>query len=148
MTWIHRARRATAAALATVLLVAGAACANPSAPSTPVTFTITDVRAGAGVVAETGDFVQVNYTGWLYNGTKPDNKGQQFDASEAGFPLTFWLGTGQVIQGWDQGVPGMRVGGLRRLIIPASLAYGRTGAGTSIPPNASLVFDIELVSVF
>ncbi len=148
MTWIHRARRAGAAAFAAALLVAVAGCANPSAPSTPVTFTVTDVVTGTGVVAQTGDFVQVNYTGWLYDGTKPENKGQEFDASDPGFPLTFWLGTGQVIQGWEQGVPGMRVGGLQRLIIPASLAYGRTGAGADIPPNATLVFDIELVSVF
>jgi FKBP-type peptidyl-prolyl cis-trans isomerase FkpA len=148
MTWVNRARRAAAAALTLPLVLALTGCASPSAPSTPVTFTISDVRVGTGAAVERGDFLQVNYTGWLYDGTKPDNKGQQFDASAPGFPLTFWLGTGQVIPGWEQGVPGMRVGGLRRLIVPASLAYGRAGAGTSIPPNASLVFDIELVSVF
>jgi FKBP-type peptidyl-prolyl cis-trans isomerase FkpA len=148
MRWVNRARRAAAAAVALPFVFALAGCANPSAPSTPVTFTITDVRVGTGVLVETGDFLQVNYTGWLYDGTKPDNKGQQFDASTAGFPLTFWLGTGQVIAGWEQGVPGMRVGGLRRLTIPSSLAYGRAGAGAGIPPNASLVFEIELVSVF
>ena len=148
MTWVNRARRAAAAAAALSLVFALTGCASPSAPSRPVTFTITDVLVGTGALVETGDFLQVNYTGWLYDGTKPDNKGRQFDASEAGFPLTFWLGTGQVIAGWEQGVPGMRVGGLRRLIIPSSLAYGRTGAGASIPPNASLVFDIEVVSVF
>lgn len=148
MTWVNRARRAAAAAVALPLVLALTGCANPSAPSTPVTFTITDLRVGTGAVVERGDFLQVHYTGWLYDGTKPDNKGQQFDASSPGFPLTFWLGTGQVIQGWEEGVPGMRVGGLRRLIIPASLAYGRAGAGASIPPNASLVFEIEIVSVF
>ena len=148
MTSVHRVRRVAAALLVPVLVLAITGCANPAAPSTPVTFTITDVLAGTGAIAESGDFVQVNYTGWLYDGTKPENKGQQFDASTAGLPLTFWLGTGQVIQGWEQGVPGMRVGGRRRLIIPSSLAYGRAGAGIAIPPNASLVFDIELVSVF
>jgi FKBP-type peptidyl-prolyl cis-trans isomerase FkpA len=95
-----------------------------------------------------GQRLSVNYTGWLYNGTAPDKKGAQFDASKPGQPFVIWLGTGQVIAGWDQGIVGMKVGGLRRLIVPADLAYGRAGAGNSIPPNATLVFDIELLSVF
>jgi FKBP-type peptidyl-prolyl cis-trans isomerase FkpA len=90
----------------------------------------------------------VNYTGWFYNSTASDKKGSQFDASKPGEPFVIWLGTGQVIAGWDQGIVGMKVGGLRRLIVPAELAYGRNGAGNAIPPNATLVFDIELVSVF
>ena len=146
MSSVNRALRNAAFGLILIFAVSG--CANPSAPSVPVTFTTADVRVGSGAAAETGDFVSVNYTGWLYDGTHPEKKGAEFDASKAGFPFVFWLGTGQVIAGWDQGAVGMRVGGLRRLIIPAALAYGRSGAGTSIPPNASLVFDIELVSVF
>jgi FKBP-type peptidyl-prolyl cis-trans isomerase FkpA len=90
----------------------------------------------------------VNYTGWLYETTAADNKGRQFDTSAGRGPLAFALGTGAVIRGWDQGVVGMRVGGQRRLVIPPSLAYGAQGAGNGlIPPNATLLFDIELVDV-
>lgn len=137
-------------ALVFLALVATSAmgCENPAAPSVPAPFTITDLRQGTGAEASSGQFVSVNYTGWLYNSTAPDKKGAQFDASQAGQPFVFWLGTGQVIAGWDQGVVGMKVGGQRRLIIPSDLAYGRTGAAPAIPPNATLVFDIELVSVF
>ena len=148
MQWSSRARRVAAFFILGGVLTAGAGCENPAAPSVPAPFTVTDVRTGTGAQAESGSFVSVNYTGWLYNSTAPDKKGSQFDASQAGQPFVFWLGTGQVIAGWDQGVVGMKVGGLRRLIVPAELAYGRTGAGTRIPPNATLVFDIELVSVF
>ena len=148
MKWCDRAARFVAPVVlaATVMSVAG--CENPAAPSVPAPFTVTDLRSGGGAEASSGKFVSVNYTGWLYNSTAPDKKGAQFDASQAGQPFVFWLGTGQVIAGWDQGVVGMKVGGLRRLIIPADLAYGRTGAAPAIPPNATLVFDIELVSVF
>ena len=142
------AGRAAIGLVLILVILVGAGCTNPSAPSVPVTFTATDVRVGTGAAASQGSFVSVNYTGWLYDGTHPEKKGEEFDASKAGFPFVFWLGAGQVIAGWDQGVQGMKVGGLRRLIIPAALAYGRTGAGLTIPPNASLVFDIELVSVF
>jgi len=131
---------------APVFLITG--CASPSAPSTPVEFTVIDLRVGSGPAASTGSTVSVNYVGWLYDGTNPDKKGQEFDASKAGRPFVFWLGASQVIQGWEQGVVGMKVGGLRKLIVPSSLAYGRSGAGNTIPPNASLVFEIELVSVF
>jgi len=141
-------RAARCAALGLIVALGATACANPSAPSVPVTFTATDLRVGTGAAASDGSFVSVNYAGWLYDGTASDKKGNGFDASKPGLPFVFWLGAGQVIQGWDIGVVGMRVGGLRRLIVPASMAYGRGGAGTSIPPNASLVFDIELVSVF
>ena len=122
----------------------------PVHPSRPFqsTFTITDLRVGTGAAAATGSTVSVNYVGWLYDGTNPEKKGEQFDASQPGRPFVFWLGASQVIAAWDQGVVGMKVGGLRRLIVPSSLGYGRTGAGNKIPPNASLVFEIELLGVF
>jgi len=90
--------------------------------------------------------VTVNYTGWLYDTTKTDNKGIQFDSSANSTPFSFTLGQGQVIAGWDRGVPGMKVGGIRRLVVPPSLAYGSARYGP-IPPDATLVFDIELVDV-
>ena len=92
-----------------------------------------------------GQPLTVNYTGWLYDANAPDNKGQQFDTGQN---FQFTLGEGQVIQGWDVGFSGMRVGGVRRLVLPPDLAYGSAGAGGgAIPPNATLVFDVELVSV-
>jgi FKBP-type peptidyl-prolyl cis-trans isomerase FkpA len=143
-----RVPQVTVAVFAAGVLALLGACASPSAPSRNVTFTVTDLRVGTGATATSGSTVSVNYTGWLYNAEVDDRKGQQFDASQAGRPFVFWLGAGQVIQGWDQGLVGMKVGGLRKLIVPASLAYGRDGAGLTIPPNASLVFEIELISVF
>jgi FKBP-type peptidyl-prolyl cis-trans isomerase FkpA len=98
-----------------------------------------DLTVGTGVTAQAGKSVSVYYTGWLANGLK-------FDGRTSGAPLTFPLGTGFVIKGWDEGVVGMKVGGKRKLVIPASLAYGASGRGT-IPPNAVLVFDIELLKV-
>ena len=88
----------------------------------------------------------VHYTGWLYSASAPDNKGTQFDTSAARGPFSFILGARQVIAGWDQGVAGMRVGGMRRLVIPPSLGYGGTANGP-IPANSTLVFDVELLSV-
>ena len=88
----------------------------------------------------------VNYTGWFYGESRPDNKGPVFESSVGGDPFVFTLGVGQVIEGWDRGVVGMRVGGVRRLVIPPSLAYGSFRNGT-IPPNATLVFEIELLEV-
>ena len=89
----------------------------------------------------------MQYTGWLYESTAKDNKGKEFDSSRnAGKPFKFPLGTGSVIKGWDQGIVGMAVGGKRRLVIPPSLAYGATRQGI-IPPNATLVFEITLVSI-
>jgi FKBP-type peptidyl-prolyl cis-trans isomerase len=98
-----------------------------------------DVLAGAGDEARAGQQVTVHYTGWL-------TTGQKFDSSrDRNQPFAFRLGAGNVIQGWDQGVAGMRVGGQRRLIIPADLGYGARGAGGVIPPNATLIFDVELL---
>ena len=95
-----------------------------------------------------GRSLSVHYTGWLYDPTQPEQKGRQFDTSAGGAPFSFTLGVGQVIPGWDRGAVGMKVGGQRRLIIPPNLAYGsQGGAGGLIPPNATLVFDIELIEV-
>jgi FKBP-type peptidyl-prolyl cis-trans isomerase FkpA len=120
---------------------------NPSSPTQPrAEFSQTDLRAGTGTAATTGRPVTVNYTGWLYDPAQPEQKGRQFDTSIGRTPFNFTLGAGQVIRGWDQGVVGMRVGGLRRLVIPPELAYGSSGQG-AIPPNATLVFDVELLNV-
>ncbi|HEX7731986.1 MAG TPA: FKBP-type peptidyl-prolyl cis-trans isomerase [Rhodanobacter sp.] len=108
----------------------------------------TDHVVGTGTVANDGDVVQVNYTGWLYDATARDHRGKEFDSTEdGGEPISFTLGAGEVIAGWDQGIRGMRVGGKRTLVIPARLAYGGRGAGDDVPPHATLVFDVELVGV-
>ena len=112
--------------------------APPSAP-----FSQTDLREGTGATATQGRTVIVSYTGWLYDPTKTESKGAQFDSSAT---FSFQLGVGRVIQGWDQGVVGMKVGGQRRLIIPPNLGYGAQMVG-SIPPNSTLVFDIMLLGV-
>jgi FKBP-type peptidyl-prolyl cis-trans isomerase FkpA len=106
-----------------------------------------DTVQGTGTLATSGRTLTVNYTGWLYDATKADFKGAQFDTSAGKTPFTFRLGAGSVIAGWDQGLLGMRAGGKRTLIIPASLGYGRTGSGTTIPPDAPLLFEVELISV-
>ncbi|MFD2366531.1 FKBP-type peptidyl-prolyl cis-trans isomerase [Pseudoduganella sp. GCM10020061] len=108
----------------------------------------TDLQAGTGATAAANDQVVVHYTGWIYSANAPEGKGAQFDTSRTtNQPLNFKLGTGVVIAGWDQGLVGMQAGGKRRLVIPASMAYGVNGSGTKIPGNASLVFDVEMVSV-
>jgi FKBP-type peptidyl-prolyl cis-trans isomerase FkpA len=107
-----------------------------------------DTVVGQGREAEPGFNVTVHYTGWLYDASKPDNKGQKFDSSvDRKEPFVFFLGGGQVIQGWDEGFAGMKVGGKRTLIIPPHMGYGEYGAGGVIPPNATLVFDVELLGV-
>ncbi|MDP2248638.1 MAG: FKBP-type peptidyl-prolyl cis-trans isomerase [Nitrosomonadales bacterium] len=107
-----------------------------------------DTLVGSGREAESGFNVTVHYTGWLYDPSKPDNKGEKFDSSvDRGEPFMFYLGGGQVIQGWDQGFAGMKIGGKRTLIIPPDMGYGARGAGGVIPPNATLVFDVELLGV-
>lgn len=105
-----------------------------------------DIRVGDGAEAIAGRVVQVHYTGWLKG--KFGIPGREFDSSrQKNEPFQFRLGTGQVIAGWDEGVQGMRVGGFRKLIVPAALGYGRQGAGAAIPPNATLIFDVELLGV-
>jgi FKBP-type peptidyl-prolyl cis-trans isomerase FkpA len=108
----------------------------------------TDVKLGTGAEAVTGHNVSVHYTGWLYDAAAPAHKGKKFDSSrDRGQPFEFSLGQGQVIKGWDVGVAGMKVGGQRTLIIPSEMGYGARGAGGVIPPNATLVFDVELLGV-
>jgi FKBP-type peptidyl-prolyl cis-trans isomerase FkpA len=108
----------------------------------------TDLARGAGAAVAAGQFAVVQYTGWLYEPSAPDHKGKEFDSSlKGGTPFRFQLGAGQVIKGWDQGVAGMQIGGKRRLVIPADLAYGDRGAGDVIPPGATLVFDVDLVGI-
>ncbi len=107
-----------------------------------------DIKVGAGDEAEVGKTVSVHYTGWLYDENAPDKKGKKFDSSfDRQETFSFMLGAGRVIKGWDQGVQGMKVGGQRTLIIPPSMAYGERGAGNIIPPNATLIFDVELISL-
>ena len=108
----------------------------------------TDVKLGTGDLAIPGKLVSVHYTGWLYDASAPEHHGRKFDSSrDRNEPFEFPLGAGRVIAGWDQGVAGMKVGGQRTLIIPASMGYGARGAGGVIPPNATLVFDVELLGV-
>jgi FKBP-type peptidyl-prolyl cis-trans isomerase len=136
--------------LGLILILALSASACGGSNSTPSTVTppsapysATDLREGTGATATQGRTVTVSYTGWLYDPTKPESKGTQFDTS-ANF--VFQLGAGRVIPGWDQGVVGMKVGGQRRLVIPPNLGYGSQMVGT-IPPNSTLVFDIMLLNV-
>jgi FKBP-type peptidyl-prolyl cis-trans isomerase FkpA len=108
----------------------------------------TDVKLGKGAEAVPGHVVSVHYTGWLYDENAPEHKGKKFDSSlDRGTLFNFPLGAGHVIKGWDQGVAGMKVGGQRILVIPADLGYGSRGAGRVIPPNATLVFSVELLGV-
>jgi FKBP-type peptidyl-prolyl cis-trans isomerase FkpA len=110
--------------------------------------TKTDVRIGKGEDAVAGKTVNVHYTGWLFDKTAPENKGKKFDSSrDRPGHFTFPLGAGRVIKGWDEGVKGMKVGGQRTLIIAPSMGYGARGAGGVIPPNATLIFDVELMGV-
>jgi FKBP-type peptidyl-prolyl cis-trans isomerase len=113
----------------------------------PTALSGTDTVVGTGEVVVAGKTVTVHYTGWLYDPTVGNRHGAQFDSSIGKSPFAFKSGAGGVISGWDQGVLGMRVGGKRTLIIPSNLGYGTTGAGASIPPNAGLVFDVEVISV-
>ena len=109
---------------------------------------MSDIKIGTGAEAQAGMDVTVHYTGWLFDAAAADNKGQKFDSSrDRDDPFVFSLGAGQVIKGWDQGVAGMKVGGHRTLVIPPELGYGARGAGGVIPPNATLVFDVELLGV-
>lgn len=138
------------AALLCTLLPALSACRDPGPPpgGSVAELQRIDTRSGEGLLASPGSEVAVHYTGWIYDERVHDKRGEQFDSSYArGEPITFLLGSGRVIRGWDEGVAGMRVGGKRTLLIPSGLAYGRRGAGGAIPPNASLVFDVELVEV-
>jgi FKBP-type peptidyl-prolyl cis-trans isomerase len=133
---------------AAAALLAGVAGALPAAAqqftTTPSGLRYADTKLGQGAPAQGGKEVSVHYTGWIY---LDGLKGKKFDSSrDRGQPFKFALGAGQVIKGWDEGVAGMRPGGQRTLIIPPSLAYGAQGAGNGvIPPNATLIFDVELI---
>ena len=118
-----------------------AAAAPASAVTTPSGLSYVDIVVGSGLQPISGKPVKVHYTGWLENGTK-------FDSSvDRGEPFVFTVGVGEVIPGWDEGVMTMKVGGKRRLIVPSQLGYGATGAGGVIPPNATLIFEVELLDV-
>ena len=135
------------AAFVAVLSLAGCGGGGGSSSSTtavanPAQFTATDVVVGTGATASTGKTATVTYTGWLYSATATDHKGTQFDSGS----YTFMVGQGQTIQGFDQGVQGMLVGGRRIVLIPSSMGYGASGYN-AIPPNAGLVFDITLTAV-
>jgi FKBP-type peptidyl-prolyl cis-trans isomerase FkpA len=142
--------------------VLAAACSNdapstarrpvdaPASDAAPITeLQKVDVVKGAGEGISSGQQAVVHYTGWLYDPSAPEHKGKQFDSSrQSGRPFRFVIGSGGVIKGWDEGVQGMQPGGQRQLVIPAELGYGATGAGGGqIPPNATLLFDIELLAI-
>jgi len=135
-----------AIALAAITAFASACVDAPATPTSTAPFSSTDLVVGTGADALTGSTVTVDYTGWLYDASKTDGKGLQFDSSIGRTPFQFTLGTNQVIQGWDRGIPGMKIGGRRRLVIPPSLAYGSIRSGP-IPPNSTLVFDITMISI-
>ena len=137
---------AIAAAIGLFMVIAGSATAQEGKTTELADgLKYIDTKIGDGAAADKGYFVSVQYTGWLY---KNGNKGAKFDSSlDRNKPFTFKLGAGQVIKGWDEGVSGMKIGGQRTLIIPPELAYGAKGANGIIPPNATLIFDVELVSV-
>jgi FKBP-type peptidyl-prolyl cis-trans isomerase FkpA len=116
--------------------------------TTPSGLQIDDIAVGSGEEARAGQHVRVHYTGWLYDPTADKSRGKKFDSSkDRGQPFAFELGAGMVIRGWDEGVQGMKVGGTRVLTIPAELGYGARGAGGVIPPNATLVFEVDLIAV-
>jgi FKBP-type peptidyl-prolyl cis-trans isomerase len=144
--------------LSLIVVIAITACSGktdaPPGAVAPGTAAVTSLQTvtlkpGTGATIGGGQIAVVQYTGWLYEGGATDHKGKQFDSSRnAGQPFKFPVGTGSVIKGWDQGVPGMKIGESRRLVIPPDLAYGDSGAGGGlIPPGATLVFDVELVGI-
>ncbi len=147
--------RILVAALGAAALAAAAFAQTPETTPPPPpaaaepTVLVTDVVPGIGEEALPGKVVIVHYTGWLYDPAAKDHRGRKFDSSrDRGQPLSFPLGAGRVIRGWEQGLAGMKVGGTRRLVIPPSLAYGARGAGNGvIPPHATLLFDVELLAV-
>ena len=146
------------AKIVTLLLCVAACCfcaqaQVPALTSNAASVAINDLQkidtvVGGGVEARAGTSVTVHYTGWLFEPNSADHKGRKFDSSlDRGQPFNFPLGAGRVIRGWDEGVSGRKVGGKRTLIIPAQMGYGSRGAGNAIPPNSTLVFDVELLGV-
>lgn len=132
--------------LSALLAVTLSACGETSPVIMP--FATTDVTVGTGRDAQPGNSVVVHYTGWLYDAATSDHRGTKFDSSkDRNEPFEFGLGAGMVIRGWDEGVKGMKVGGKRILTIPPDMGYGSRGAGGVIPPNATLLFEVELLDV-
>jgi len=127
--------------MAVILIPTFAIAKEKKKVTRPDGLVIEEVKVGDGGEAKKGQTVTVHYTGWLTNGTKFDSSRDRME------PFVFHLGAGEVIKGWDEGVQGMKVGGKRKLTIPASMGYGARGAGGVIPPNATLVFDVELLKV-
>ena len=125
------------------------ACGGGTTENSSVTQLVRqDESVGTGAEAQSGRTVTVHYTGWLYDASRPDQRGAKFDSSrDRNEPFSFNLGAGEVIRGWDEGVAGMKVGGRRILTIPPDMGYGARGAGGVIPPNATLLFDVELLDV-
>jgi FKBP-type peptidyl-prolyl cis-trans isomerase FkpA len=120
----------------------------PMAESGVTQLQMVDTKVGTGAEAVPGRVVRVHYTGWLFDNSKGDKRGEKFDSSkDRNEPFEFPLGGGQVIPGWDKGFAGMKVGGTRVLTIPPDMGYGARGAGGVIPPNATLVFEVELLEV-
>ena len=132
--------------LTSILLFAAACTDSTITPSSYLPFSQVDLVVGTGAEAAAGKTVTMDYTGWLYDPAQTNQLGAQFDSSIGTTPFVFGLGSNQVIRGWEQGVPGMKVGGVRRLVIPPSLAYDGTRQG-KIPPNATLIFEITLLNV-
>ena len=132
---------------ATLAAGCGGDNSTPTAPSVNVPFSTTTLREGSGAQAAVGNALTVNYTGWLYSTTAADNKGTQFDTSIGKTPFTFILANNQAIPGFLQGVLGMRVGELRRIVIPPNLAYGTQGSPPQIPGNATLIFEVDLLTL-
>ncbi len=146
MRFVHVRRLAMTGAVVGMVLAVTGCISAPTTPTVTPAFTKVDLVVGTGAEAVVGSVMTVNYTGWLYDPSKSDFKGGQFDSSIGGEPFVFTLGTGSVIQGWEQGLVGMKEGGVRRLVIPPSLGYG--GARVSaIPAEASLLFEVQLVSI-
>ncbi len=143
MRLVSKTLMAAAAAVSLTLAVDARAEAPMTTSVTGLQYK--DTKVGAGATPKIGQTAVMHYTGWLYNNGE---KGKKFDSShDRGQPFEFRLGQGQVIKGWDEGVEGMKVGGKRTLVIPPDLGYGARGAGGVIPPNAWLIFDVELVGV-
>lgn len=131
-----------------VVTILAAGCGGSTETGTVTELIRNDARVGVGAEAQPGRRVVVHYTGWLYEESRPDRKGAKFDSSrDRNEPFSFSLGAGEVIRGWDEGVAGMRVGGQRTLTIPPNLGYGAQGAGGVIPPNATLLFEVELLEI-
>lgn len=140
----HLTRSCLALALVALSALAAACGDSPTAPGP--TFSQTDLRVGSGAAAATGNDLTVFYTGWIYDASKPEQKGLRFESNVGGTAFTFRLGIGQVIEGWDTGLVGIQAGGLRRLVIPPALAYGSVRNGP-IPPNSTLIFEVEVTAI-